>query len=151
MPKRILAFAFASAALALAACNNGDINNLYGSATATPVPTSTASPSPNPTASAAVVTVYYQGSPLPNQPVTLNTSTASGNVGTQIRTQTTNSSGQTTFSNLTPSTLTPSTWYCFTSTYQPPWASPPPTPLPQTQQQCTPYWGTVGVTINFSL
>ncbi|MBV8638983.1 MAG: hypothetical protein JO322_12940 [Candidatus Eremiobacteraeota bacterium] len=144
MSKRILAFAFAAAAMALAACNNGNVNNLYGSATATPVPTSTSSPSPNPTASTAVVSVYYAGSPLPNQPVTLSTS-VNQSVGTPILTQNTDSTGKTTFSN-----LTPATWYCFSSTYQPPWSSPPPTPLPQYQPQCSLYWGTVGVTIDFN-
>jgi hypothetical protein len=143
MPKRILAFAFGAAALALAACNNGNINNLYGTVTPTPVPTSTASPQPNPSASTAVVSVYYQSSPLPNQPVTILTSTASGTLGTPILTQNTNSSGQTTFSNLTPSTLTPSTWYCFSSTYTPPGS------LSRTQSYCTPYWGSIGVTLSF--
>ena len=110
----------------------------------------TASAQPDPSASAAVVSVYFQGSPLPNQPVTISSSTSSGTVGTAIRTQTTDSTGKTTFSNLTPSTLTPSTWYCFSSTYQPPWSSPPPSPLPQTQAQRTPYWGTVGIAISFN-
>ncbi len=143
MPKRILASAFAAAALALAACNNGDVNNLYGSATPTPVPTSTASPSPDPHASTAAVTVYFNASPVPNQPVTLSTS-VNATVGTTIRTQNTDSTGKTTFSN-----LTPATWYCFSTTYTQPWSSPPPSPLPMYQPQCTPYWGTIGVTLSF--
>ncbi len=137
MPKRILAFAFAATALALAACNNGDINNIYGSATPTPVPTSTASPSPDPHASTAVVSVYYSASPLPNQPVTLSSS-VNGSVGSSILTQNTDSTGKTTFSNLTP-TVT----YCFSSTFTPPGS------LSRTQTECTPYWGTVGVTLSF--
>ncbi len=143
MPKRILAFAFAASALALAACNNGNVNNLYGSATPTPVPTSTASPSPNPSASAAVVAVYFQGSPQPNVPVTLSTS-VNGSIGTPIRMQNTDSTGKTTFSN-----LTPAIFYCFSATFQPPSTPPPPSPAPRTQSECTPYWGTVGVNFSF--
>ena len=146
MPKRILAFAFAASALALAACNNGNVNNLYGSATPTPVPTSTASPSPDPSASAATVTVYYQSSPQPNVPVTLYTS-VNGSIGAPISVQNTNSAGQTTFSN-----LTPAIFYCFGATFQPPASPPPnstPSPSPRTQSECTPYWGTVGVTLSF--
>jgi hypothetical protein len=143
MPKRILAFAFAVSALALAACNNGNVNNLYGSATPTPVPTSTASPSPDPSASAAVVTVTYQGVAQGGVPVTLYTS-VNGSIGTQITQQTTNSSGQTTFKN-----LTPAIFYCFGATFQPPATPPPPTPSPRSQSECTPYWGTIGVSFAF--
>ena len=144
MPKRILAFAFAGAALALAACNDGNINNLYGSATATPIPTSTASPSPDPSASAAVVSVFYAGSPQPNQAVTLSTS-VNGSVGSTIRSQNTDSTGKTTFSNLAPTVP-----YCFSSTLQPtPAPSTSPSPLPRTQTVCTPYWGSIGVTLSF--
>lgn len=142
MPKRILAFAFAAGALALAACNNGNPNNMFGSATPTPVPTSTASPSPDPSASTAVVTVYVAGSPLPNQPVDLDTD-VNGSIGTKITTQTTDSTGKTTFSNLTPTKP-----YCFSSSYTPP-ASPPPTPLPRTQSVCSVYWGSVPIILSF--
>ncbi len=153
MPKRYLAFAFAATALALAACNNGDVNDLFGSATPTPIPTSTASPSPDPSASTAVVSVYYSSSPLPNQTVTLSTS-VNGSVGTPLATQTTAP-----FSNASPgpgkavfSNLTPTVTYCFSATFQPtpgPSSTPGPTPLPRTQYDCTPYWGTVGVTLSF--
>jgi energy-converting hydrogenase Eha subunit F len=113
MPKRILLIALAVTALALAACNIGyNPNYLYG----TPLPTATMSTStPNPTISAAIVTVYASSVPLPNWQVNLYTSTSAGNAGTLLKTQTTDSTGTTTFSNLTPGTT-----YCFNSQYSPP-------------------------------
>ncbi|HET9030440.1 MAG TPA: hypothetical protein VFN49_09695 [Candidatus Aquilonibacter sp.] len=146
MPKRILAFAFAAGALALAACSSTNPNDLFGSATPTPGPTATYTP--NPTASTANVQINYSGSGLANQPVNLSTPDANGNVGATIATQTTNSTGQTTFSNLTPAAK-----YCFASTFQPtpaPSASPSPAPLPRTVSTCTDLWGLTGVTITLN-
>jgi energy-converting hydrogenase Eha subunit F len=113
MPKRILLIAFAVTALALAACNAGyNPNDLYG----TPIPSATiATATPNPTITAAVVTVYASSAPLPNWQVSLYHSTAAGNAGSLIRTQTTDSTGTTTFTGLTPGTT-----YCFNSQYTPP-------------------------------
>ena len=137
MPKRILAITFAAGALALAACNSNP-GSLYGSATPTPGPTATVTP--NPTASAALVIVTYNGSPLPNQPVTLSTPDANGHyTGAIMTTQTTDATGETTFSNLTPAKS-----YCFASTFQPtpsPSSSPSATPLPATVPICTNIWG----------
>lgn len=141
IPKRYIAFAFAAGALALAACNNSNINNLYG--TPTPNPTTTPTFTPNPQASTATIVVTYQGSPLPNQPIALSTPGADGHAGTPILSQMTDSTGKTTFSNLTPQAT-----YCFSSTYQPP-ASPPPTPLPEYQSYCNNLWGTYNINFNF--
>ena len=146
MPKRIILIAIAALAT-LAACNSGDINNLYGYATATPGPTGT--PVANPSASAAVVTVYASSSPLPNDAVSLYNSAGAYSsarpTGTPIAIQTTTPTGQTTFSN-----LTPATWYCFQASYQPsPSPAPSTPPLLQTQTACTNLWGTTGVTISF--
>lgn len=134
MPKRILLIAFAVSALALAACNtNYNPNYLYG----TPLPTATAaSPTPNPVASTAVVTAYASSAPLPNWPVNLMTD-VNGSAGTLIRTQTTDSTGTTTFSNLTPTTN-----YCFQTSYTPPGG------LAQTQSLCGFLWFN-GQTFNF--
>lgn len=138
MPKRIILVAIAALAT-LAACNGGNINNLYGVATATPGPTAT--PIPNPSASAAVVTVYASGSPLPAEAVALyhsnGTNANARPLGTPIATQTTSPTGVTTFKS-----LTATTWYCFQAVYQ---ASPSPapttSPLVQTETQCTNLWG----------
>ncbi|HTX56926.1 MAG TPA: hypothetical protein VMD47_07460 [Candidatus Acidoferrales bacterium] len=126
MPKRTLSIAFAVTALALAACNSGyNPNDLYG----TPSPTSTTSTStPNPTDSTAVVTVYASSAPLPDQPVNLY-SDVNGAIGSLIKTQTTDSTGTTTFSNLTPATN-----YCFTTSYT------PPSGLTQNASQCGFLW-----------
>lgn len=112
MPKRILSIAFAATALALAACNYGyNPNNLYG----TPVPTSSiATATPNPTITGAIVTVYASSAPLPDWPVSLYTS-VNGNAGNLIATQTTDSTGTTTFTGLTAGTT-----YCFNAQYTPP-------------------------------
>ncbi|MGA7571538.1 MAG: hypothetical protein WBG27_08880 [Candidatus Aquilonibacter sp.] len=135
MPKRILMLAFAATALVLVACNSGyNPNDLYGTA----APTATTAPeTPNPTASSAVVQVLVSNSPLPNQPVSLWTDT-NGNTGTLISTQNTDSTGVTTFSNLTPAAN-----YCFTSTY-----SPPTGLKPVTDSQCGFYWFS-GITFTF--
>jgi hypothetical protein len=113
MPKRILLIAFAATALALAACNVGyNPNDLYG----TPVPTSTvATATPNPTITAAIVTVYASSVPLPNWPVSLYTATTAGNAGSLITTQTTDSTGTTTFNGLTAGKT-----YCFNAQFTPP-------------------------------
>lgn len=112
MPKRILSIAFAVAALALAACGASyNPNNLYG----TPVPTSTiATSTPNPTITGAIVTVYASSQPLPNWPVNLYTA-VNGNSGSLISTQTTDSTGTTTFTGLTAGQT-----YCFNAAYQAP-------------------------------
>ena len=105
--------AFAVTALALAACNAGyNPNDLYG----TPVPsaTTTATPTVNPSISAAIVTVYASNQPLPDWPVSIYTS-VNGNAGSLITTQTTDSTGTTTFSNLTAGTN-----YCFNAQFTPP-------------------------------
>ncbi|HTV91134.1 MAG TPA: hypothetical protein VMG98_00300 [Verrucomicrobiae bacterium] len=111
MPKRILLIAFAAAAIALAACDQGyNPNDLYG----TPAPTATTSTAtPNPVASTAVVTVWVSSSPLPNQTVVMSTD-VNGTIGSTIISQTTDSTGTTTFSNLAPGTN-----YCFSTTYTP--------------------------------
>lgn len=140
MPKRLLAIAFAAGALALAACNN-NTSNLFGSATPTPGPTTTYTP--NPTASTAVAAVTYGGAAVASQPVDLSTPDANGHPGAVITTQTTNASGQATFSNLTPATT-----YCFASSYTPPTA--PPTPLPRSVSVCSNLWGLTGVTIRLA-
>jgi hypothetical protein len=140
MPKRIILIAIAAVAT-LAACSNGNINDLYSVATATPGPTST--PFVNPSASAAVVTVTVSNSPLPSQVVDLYNSTTTGvQVGTTpIRTLTTNASGVATFSN-----LTPTQWYCFATTY----TASPPGSLPATQELCINYWGdNAGINLAF--
>jgi hypothetical protein len=138
MPKRIILIAIAAVAT-LAACSNGDINNLYSVATPTVGPTST--PFVNPSASAAAVAVSVSSSPLPAQVVDLYNSTTAGvQVGTvPIATQTTNALGIATFSN-----LTPTQWYCFATTYTAPGA------LSKTQTSCLNYWGdSVGVVLAF--
>lgn len=146
MPKRILMLAFAVTALALAACNSGlnDINDLYG----TPEPSSTAAAaSPNPTASSAVVIVYAASTPLPNQPVSLYNAVVTGPsaspqaqvTGTPIATQTTDSTGTTTFNN-----LTAKKWYCFLSSYTPSGG------LMQNLSACTDLWGNANVDLYFS-
>jgi hypothetical protein len=134
MPKRILMTAFAVTALALAACNSGyNPNDLYG----TPVPTATpASPTPNPVASTAIVTVTASSQPLANWPVNLMTD-VNGNAGSLISTQMTDSTGTTTFSNLTPAQN-----YCFQTSYTPPGG------LAQTQSSCGFLWFN-GQTFNF--
>ncbi len=137
MPKRILLIAFAVAALALAACNSGyNPDDLYG----TPVPSASPTPptTPNPTITAAVVTVTVSSSPLPNQPVNLYTD-SNGTLGTLIRTQNTDSSGQTTFTGLTAAAN-----YCFQTTYTPTTAGS----LQQIAKQCTDIWF-AGITFAF--
>lgn len=140
MPKRIILIALAALAT-LAACNSGNINDIYGVATATPGPTST--PYVNPSASAAVVYVYASSSPLPGQPVSVYPATTSGQVvvgATPVATQTTDPTGQTTFSN-----LTPTAWYCFESKYM--YAGS--TTL-LTQEPCIDWWGdSTGVVLSF--
>jgi hypothetical protein len=106
--------AFAVTAFALAACNQGNINDLYGLPVATAAPTATPAP-PNPAITAATVTVTVSSSPLPNQPVTLYSSDASKHIGSPIATQTTGPSGTTTFTN-----LTGAAYYCFGTVYTPP-------------------------------
>jgi hypothetical protein len=135
MPKRILSIAFAGMALALAACNLGyNPNYLYG----TPAPTATTSTAtPNPTITAAIVTVYASSAPLPNWPVNLYSSTAAGNANQLLRTQTTDSTGTTTFTGLTPGTV-----YCFNAQYTPPGG------LMQNTYICNFLWFN-GVTFNF--
>ena len=134
MPKRILMLAFAATALALVACNSGyNPNDLYGTAE----PTATIAPeTPNPTVSSAIVTVEVSNSPVPNQPVNLYTDTT-GNTGTLISTQMTDSTGTTTFNGLTPAAN-----YCFTTSYKPPGG------LPQNASQCGFYWF-AGITFTF--
>jgi hypothetical protein len=130
MPKRMLLIGLALASLALAACGASyNPNDLYG----TPPPTATPTPvtTPNPNLSAALVTVTLSGTPLPNEPVNLYTD-VSGHLGTLIVTQTTNASGETTFSNLTPASN-----YCFNSVYTPASAGS----LQQNQTICTNLWG----------
>jgi|HubBroStandDraft_4_1064222.scaffolds.fasta_scaffold120599_2 hypothetical protein len=126
MPKRILLIAFAATAIALAACNSGyNPEDLYG----TPAPTATTSTAtPNPVASTAVVTVYVSSSPLPNQSVVMSQD-VNGTIGTTILTQTTDSTGTTTFSNLAPGAN-----YCFSTSYTPPGG------LMQKPQQCGFLW-----------
>ncbi len=126
MPKRILPFALAVLALALAACGaNPNFNTLYG----TPQPTATASPTPDPTITSATVIVTVAGSPLPNQPVTL-LNDVNGVPGTLIATQNTNATGETIFAGLTGAAP-----YCFSTTYT------PTTPgLTQTRSYCGVYW-----------
>ena len=143
MPKRIFLIAIAALA-ALAACNNINVNDLYGTATPSAGPTATVAP--NPSATAAIVTVYASNSPQPGEQVSISNSSASARpIGTPFATQTTDSTGTTTFNN-----LTGSAWYCFAATYPQPGGSPlpAPTPLSQTQTQCTDLWG-YGVTISF--
>jgi hypothetical protein len=136
MPKRILLIAFAVTALALAACNAGyNPENLYG----TPVPSASVAPeTPNPTITAAVVTVTVSSAALANQPVNLYTD-VSGSLGTLIATQNTNSSGQTTFTGLTPAAN-----YCFSTSYTPSTAGA----LTQNAKQCTNLWF-AGITFAF--
>jgi hypothetical protein len=126
MPKRILLIAFAATAIALAACNSGyNPEDLYG----TPAPTATTSTAtPNPIASTAVVTVWVSSSPLPNQSVVMSTD-VNGAVGSAIITQTTDSTGTTTFSNLAPGAN-----YCFSTSYTPPGG------FKQTPVQCGFLW-----------
>jgi hypothetical protein len=131
MPKRVLLALFV-VALALAGCNNYNPNYLYGSPTPSPTPTGT----PNPSITDATVTVEYSSSPLPNQTVTLSND-VSGTIGSTITTQTTNSSGQTTFSS-----LKGAGFYCFSSSYTPAGS------LPQQQSYCGQYWQS-GVTLAF--
>jgi hypothetical protein len=133
MPNRMLLIALAVTSLALAtlsACGaTYNPNDLYG----TPLPTATPTPvtTPNPNLSAAPVTVTVGGEPVANQPVSMY-SDISGHIGSLILTQDTSSTGQTTFSN-----LTPSTGYCFTSTYTPAVAGS----TQQKQTFCTNLWG----------
>ena len=138
MPKRFLAVAFAAGALTLAACNNANINNLYG--TPTPIPTATPTLTPNPQASTATVQVYFANSPLPNQPVTVSTANPNGNYGAPIATHTTDPTGKAIFQNLTPGAN-----YCFYSAYTP----PTPGALAEQAAPCSTLWGTFNPTINF--
>lgn len=131
MPKRILAVAFAAGVLALGACNSNNVNNLYGAATPTPGPV--ASVTPNPSLTSAAVTVTYQGSPLPNQPVSVSTPDATGHAGTAFLTQNTNATGLTTFTNLTGAAN-----YCFSTSYPIPGTSPQVT---ASASYCTTFWG----------
>ena len=138
MPKRILASIVFLSALALAACGGS------GSGLSTPTPAPTATPTPNQTLTTALITVNASGTPVPNQPVLLSTPDPNGRPGAVIATQNTNTSGQTTFTALTPAAT-----YCFQATYNatPP-PSPAPTPLPQTKSYCVNYWAG-GLTFNF--
>jgi hypothetical protein len=130
MPKRMLLIALAVTSLVLVACGaTYNPNDLYG----TPAPTATPTPvtTPNPNLSAAPVSVTVSGSPLPSQAVSLY-SDSNGHIGSLIVTQNTNSSGQTTFSN-----LKPATGYCFSSTYTPTTSGS----TQQKQTDCTDLWG----------
>jgi hypothetical protein len=133
MPYRTLLAVFVAAtSLALAACNNYNPNYLYGTPTPSPTPTGT----PNPNITSATVTVEVSSSPLPNETVTLSND-VNGAIGSTIATQTTNSSGQTTFSG-----LKGAGFYCFSASYTPSGS------LPQMQAYCGQYWQT-GITFNF--
>ena len=132
MPKRILGFSLAIFAVTLAACGGS------GSGVVAPTATPTLSPTPVPTASAAVVTVNVSASPTAGVQVAMSTPDANGRPGTPIATQTTDPTGVTTFSNLTPTQS-----YCFVATYVP--GAPG---LNQTKSNCSPYWG-YGITFNF--
>lgn len=135
MPKRMLLIGLAVASLALAACGAAyNPNDLYG----TPVPSSSPTPTvtPEPTASSALVLVTVSGTPIPNQAVNLYTD-VDGRAGTLKTTQETNSAGETTFVNLTPTSN-----YCFSTTYTPAGATQ------QTQSICTDLWG-FGVDLAF--
>ncbi len=137
MPKRILSIALAAIALGLVACNsNTNINALYG----TPQPTSTATLTPDPSATAAIITVTLNGSPMPNQPVTLSND-LNGTIGTTIKTQNTDSSGTTTFNGLTGAAN-----YCFSSVYTPTTVGA----TQQTPSYCGPYWGHGTVVLQFT-
>jgi hypothetical protein len=131
LPCTLLALCIA--ALALAACNNYNPNCLYGCTTPTPT---ASTGTPNPKITAATVTVEYSSSPLPNQTVTLSND-VNGTIGSAITAQTTNSSGQTTFSN-----LTGAAFYCFSASYTPTGS------LPQQQSYCGQFWQN-GVTLAF--
>jgi hypothetical protein len=141
MPKRIF-LAVAAMACALAACNSANPADIYGTATpsASAVPTLT----PNPSDTAAAILVTYQGSPLPSQPVSLYSSSATSQTpGPLITTQLTDSTGATTFTN-----LTGAGWYCFSTSYTPPTPTPAPSvsptpvpsPLTRSQTACTDLW-----------
>ncbi|HEY5257146.1 MAG TPA: hypothetical protein VIJ12_02070 [Candidatus Baltobacteraceae bacterium] len=94
MPKKIW-FAVGALVLGLSACNSN--SNIYGGA----VPT--ASPSPIPTGTIAVVTASYNGTRLPNQTINETTEVNGGpNTSATIATMVTNSTGQATFTGLTP-------------------------------------------------
>jgi hypothetical protein len=138
MPNRKMILALAALA-ALAACNNPNINDLYGYATATPAPTAT--PVLNPSVTSATITVTASSSPLPQQSIGLYNSTTTGNIvnpTTPIATVTTAPNGEATFTG-----LIGAAWYCFETTYTPPGS------LTQTSTKCTQYWGTYGVTFTF--
>lgn len=146
MPKRTFLVALAAFSL-LAACNGGNINDIYGLATATPGPTGT--PIPMPTGSTAVVYVTVSNSPLPNQPVylypadsagTAIASTAPSVTATPIAEQTTNPSGDATFSN-----ITPDTYYCFLTSY----TAATPGALPTTKSTCYNYWANIAPSFGF--
>jgi len=146
MPKRIFLVALAALSL-LAACNAGNVNDIYGIATATPGATGT--PVPMPTGSTAVVYVSASASPLASQPVylypanaggTAIATTAPGVTASPITEQTTNPSGDATFSN-----ITPDTYYCFLVSYTPPAAGS----LNKTQVICDNYWADIGPAFSF--
>ena len=90
MPKRpalmLIALSFALGAIGLAACGNG-------SPSSPPTQTPYVSPSPNPAISSALVSVTFQGTPVPNIPVEISTpignNTASPRPGTPFATVTT--------------------------------------------------------------
>jgi len=114
-------FAILCVALALSACGGG-----VGGGSSTP-----------PSVTSVLIITTKSGAPVANQSVVLSTG-VSGNLPNVtptgvIATQTTNASGQTMFSSLTPGAT-----YCWTWTYQ-----PSPSQLQQ-QSTCTGGWGGVG-------
>jgi len=105
MPKKFaLVFALAGITAAMAACNKEN--------TGVVAPT----PTPVPTATSVTITALYQGTDLNNQPImeydTNGSTTNPQPSGAPIATQNTNSSGQTTFTG-----LTPGNYYCWRYQY----------------------------------
>ena len=96
MPKKIW-FVLGALVLGLSACSSNP--NIYGGAVAT------ASPSPIPTGTTALITAVYNGVSVANQTV-IETPEANGgpNTSAPIATMVTNSTGQATFTGLTPGT-----------------------------------------------
>jgi|GEM_PF-1185974 hypothetical protein len=116
MLRRIVRLCAVVFAVVPAACNsNANPYSLFGPSTGP-----SASPSPVPNITQSTVTATYKGQALANVTITLaqdaapSSSPNSQKPGAVIGTQTTNSSGQATFTNLTPGTS-----YCWYYTYQP--------------------------------
>ncbi|MHB8178659.1 MAG: hypothetical protein ACYDA5_03790 [Vulcanimicrobiaceae bacterium] len=120
--KKSLRFLALLSLVALAACSSKPNFNYLANG---PTP----SPSPPPNVTTATVTATYQGNPLPNQQISEYNSANGNLVLPAIAQQNTDSSGQTTFSNLTPGTI-----YCWRYVYQ---ASPTQTVTPTV---CTSAW-----------